>query len=101
MKPKKIESYDAGYSVSGVLKKAAVAASAAALLGGITGCGNSIMGDMEYQPPEYDGYMVVEGVSDSDISPNQSFSPYNSGSSEDEVFTLDGDVAYCSSYNKG
>ena len=90
MKPKKIESYDAGYSVSDAVKKTVIAtAAAAAMLGGLTGCfGNSISGDMEVQPPQYDGYMAVESVSESDIAGTPS------PSSEDEMFTLDGDVAY-------
>lgn len=94
MKPKKVENYDAGYPMSGVLKKTAVAVSAAALLGSLTGCGNSIMGDMEYQPPEYDGYMVVEAVSDSDISSDTSDPHCHSVSSEEETLTLDGDIQY-------
>ena len=92
MTPKRIDSYEAGYSVSGAVKKAVVATAAAtAMLGGLTGCfHNSISGNMEYRPPEYDGYMVVENVSDSDVSPSDSCS------SDDESFTLDGDVSYFS-----
>ena len=94
MKLQKVETYDAGYgetSQSGTVRKAvAAAAAAAAVAGGLTGCfGNSISGEMEYRPPEYDGYMVVEGVSDSDLASNPS-----ACSSEDGMFTLDGDVAY-------
>ena len=41
--------------------------------------------------PTYNGYMVVENVSDSDVSPSDSCA------SKDESLTLDGDVAYVSS----
>ncbi|MBQ9902823.1 MAG: hypothetical protein IJM51_10645 [Clostridia bacterium] len=91
MKLHKVETYDAGYgenSQNATLIKAVVAtAAAAAVMGGLTGCfGNSISGNMEYRPPEYDGYM---SVSDSDFSSDPS-----ACSSENEMFTLDGDVAY-------
>ena len=94
MKLHKVEAYDAGYGESNqrdTLKKAVAAvAASAAMVGGLTGCfRNSILGDMEYQPPEYNGNMVIQGVSDSDISGNPS-----ACSSEDEMFTLDGDVDY-------
>ncbi len=97
MKLHKVEKYDAGYgeiSESGTVRKAVVAAAAAAaVVGGLTGCfQNSISGNMEYRPPEYDGYMVVEGVSDSDLASDPS-----ACSSEDGTLTLDGDVAYVSS----
>ena len=92
MKLRKTEAYDAGYGVTsqgGALKKAAIiTAAAAAISGGLTGC-LSVAGNMEYNPPEYDGYMAVESVSGSDISGDSS-----SCSSEDEMITLDGDVAY-------
>lgn len=90
MKLQKVESYDAGYSEaeSGVALKKAVVATAAAvvMVGGLTGCAGLCQ-------PQYDGYMSVESVSESDIS------SLDSCSSEDEMFTLDGDVAYVSSDN--
>lgn len=91
MKLRRVEAYDAGYcgTDNGVtLKKAvAVTAAAAAMLGGLTGCfRNSLAGDTEYYPQEYDGYMAVESVSETDISGNCS--------SQKEMFTLDGDVVY-------
>jgi len=94
MKLRKVEAYDAGYCGTDyiiTLKKAAVVtAAAAAMVGGLTGClRNSLAGDVEYNPPEYDGYMAVESVSESDLS--------GSCSSESEMFTLDGDVAYVTS----
>ncbi len=85
MKLKKIESYEAGY---GIIKKAAAAASAVALLGGMTACRHSLSGDVEYNPQEYDGNMSVQVISDSDISSDEYCS------SENEIFTLEGDVAY-------
>lgn len=90
MKPKKMEVYEAGYGVSGAVKKAVAAtAAAAAMLGGLTGCfSNSLAGDTQYLPPDYDGNMTVENVSDSDIGSSDACS------SDDETFTLDGDVAY-------
>ena len=87
MKLQKIESYEAGYdeSSSGTLKKAvALTAAAAVIAGGLTGCAGVC-------EPQYDGYMSVESVSESDISPSDACS------SEDEMFSLDGDVAYVSS----
>ena len=89
MKLRKVDVYDAGYG--GTIKKAVAAtAAAAAMVGGLTGCfKNSLSGDTEYRPTEYDGYMTVESVSDSDL-PDESSSP----SSDEEMFTLDGDVAY-------
>ena len=89
MKLQKIESYEAGYdeSSSGTLKKAvAVTAAAALMAGGLTGCAGLC-------EPQYSGYMSVESVSESDLSPSDACS------SEDEMFTLDGDVAYVSSDN--
>lgn len=87
MKLQKVESYEAGYCgiTSGTVKKAiVVTAAAAAMAGGLTGCfRHSLSGDVEYNPPEYDGYMSVESVSDSDCV-----------SSDDEMIALDGDVAY-------
>lgn len=82
MKLQKVESYEAGYdeSSSGTLKKAvAVTAAAAVIAGGLTGCAGLC-------EPQYDGYMSVESVLESDLS--------SSCSSEDEMFTLDGDVEY-------
>ena len=94
MKLRKMEVYESGYGEnppSGGLKKAVIAtAAAAAMAGGLTGCSLlSVSGDMEYIPSEYDGYMSVESVSDSDLSSEPS-----ACSSEDETITLDGDVAY-------
>ena len=89
MKLHRMEHYDAGYSDgSGIgctlLKGIAATTAAAALLGGLTACGdNSLMGDVVY-----DGYMSVESVSDSDIAGTPS------PSSDEEMFTIDGDVAY-------
>lgn len=104
MKLRKIGQYDAGYgetSSGGTLKKAVVAtAAAAAMVGGLTGCfPQTVSGDMEYQPPEYDGYMTVESVSGSDVSSEEELSlagevEYFPASSEDDALTLDGDVAY-------
>ena len=87
MKLQKVESYEAGYdeSSSGTLKKAvAVTAAAALMAGGLTGCAGLC-------EPQYSGYMNVESVSESDLSPSDACS------SDDEMFTLDGDVAYVSS----
>lgn len=90
MKMQRVESYDAGYGEgsSGNLKKViAVSAAAAAMVGGLTGC----LGIGDVCEPTYNGYMVVENVSDSDVSPSDSCA------SKDESLTLDGDVAYVSS----
>ena len=94
MKLQKIENYDTGYSANETVKKAVIAAAAAAaMVGGLTGCfKHSLMGDTEYQPPQYDGYMSVESVSDSDLTGDSS-----SCSSDEEILTLDGDVAYVDS----
>ncbi len=96
MKLQKVEHYEPGYgegTQSGSLRKAVIAtAAAAAMVGGLTGCfDNSISGDMEYRPTQYDGYMVVEGVSDSDVSGSDR---QGACSSDDETVTLDGDIAY-------
>lgn len=93
MRLHKVEAYDAGYGESiqrDTMKKAMVAvAASAAMIGGLTACfSHSISGDMEYRPTEYDGYMAVESVSDSDLSSHPSCS------SGEEMLTLDGDVAY-------
>lgn len=87
MKLNKVDHYEAGYgdghpSGHPFLKGVAITAATAALLGGLTACGdNSLMGDVAY-----DGYMSVESVSDSDIA-----CP-SSSSADDGMFTLDGDV---------
>ena len=98
MKQKKITAYDAGYSMESVIKRTAIAASAVALLGGLTACRHSLMGDVEYNPNDYAGNMVVEAVSDSDSTSvslsDASCTLDNPCSSEDEMVTLDGDVAY-------
>lgn len=90
LKLQKIESYDAGYgeaSSDHSLKKAvAITAAAALMVGGLTGCAGLC-------EPQYSGYMTVESVSESDISPSDSCS------SDEEMFTLDGDVAYVPSDN--
>ena len=87
MKLQKIESYEAGYdevySVT-LMKAIAVTAAAAVMAGGLTGCAGLC-------EPQYSGYMNVESVSESDLSPSDACS------SDDEMFTLDGDVAYVSS----
>jgi len=89
MKLQKVESYEAGYveHSSGTLRKAIVVTAAAAVIaGGLTGCAGLC-------EPQYSGYMNVESVSESDLSPSDACS------SDDEMFTLDGDVAYVPSDN--
>lgn len=104
MNLRKVECYDAGYgeaSSNGTLKKAVAATAAAAVMvGGLTGCfPQSVSGNMEYQPPEYDGDIAVESVPESDPSSEEEWSimgeeEYFPVASEEEALTLDGDVAY-------
>lgn len=106
MEKRKMTAYDAGYSRADMLKKLAVTASAAAILGGgLTACGNSVAGDMQYYPDDLDGSMVVQAVSGSDVSQSDvavkevyvtdAQTSGNVDSSDDEeLFTLDGDIAY-------
>lgn len=84
MKVKKVENYDVGYSRKGLLKKGALALTAASLLcGGMASCDNGVVGDVEYIPDEYDGGMTC--VSSDEVS---------SDCESDEILTLDGDVVY-------
>lgn len=79
MKRNKVTSYDAGYSGESLLKKCAVGALGAAMLGGcLTACSElQYAGNMSVM--EYDGNMVVS-LSD------------QPSDGQDEPFLLDGDV---------
>lgn len=84
MKVKKVENYDAGYSRTDLLKKGALAVTAASLIcGGLASCDNGIAGGLEYYPEEYDGGMTC-------VSSDE----FSSDCESDEELTLDGDVAY-------
>ena len=78
MEKKRIESYDDGYSRSNAVKRVAAAASALLLCGSLTACRHtgsdpdeSVMGNMQYEPP----------VSGSDAS-------------SEDMLTLDGEEQY-------
>lgn len=88
MKTEKVEKYEAGYSRTDLLKKGSAAVVTALLMcGGLASCNElGYEGGEEYYPNEYDG--GVSCVSQPDVS---------SVSSDDEEFTLDGDVAYVQS----
>lgn len=89
MKTEKVEKYEAGYSHTDLLKKGSATVAAALLMcGGLASCNElGYEGDEEYYPNEYDGGVTC--VSQPDVSSDVP--------SNDEEFTLDGDVAYVQS----
>lgn len=98
MKLKKTERYDAGYSREGFLKKFAIGALGAAMLGGLTGCRQdmSYTGDVPYQDPDGNSSCVSESDTKSggQLPYEGRIMVESADEGNDEPYLLDGDVAY-------
>ena len=96
MKLKKTERYDAGYSREVFLKKFAIGAMGAALLGGLTGCKQdmSYAGDVPYQDPNGGSSCVSESDAKSggQLPYEGRIMVESADEGNDEPYLLDGDV---------